>query len=269
MKLKYKLFFLLSLLTITAFGQKTVNYLRTNNYDRLKISIEDFKEIIASVQYYYNETPKDSTDRYWSNSFKCDFSKKEKALTLSSFKQVEELNLNGENYSDIVFIYSWDAKPISEVTIFLNNSYRKLTVSGTDEKKVEALYRDLDNQLQSKEPPFAWVNLVMTFTFFLYSVFVFALIICFIAAENVFSENRTRQSTFVFIVASLYCVIALIFYFSPFNFRDMFPDFLLTPDKSTWIDRNINILSFIAFVITIIPIIYKTIKWFLQNKSTD
>jgi len=265
--MRYKLFFILSFLAITAFGQNTVNYLRTNDYDRLKISIEDFKKIVASVQYYYNETHKDSTDRYRTVSFKCDFSKKEKSLTLSSFKQVTELNLNGENYSDIVFSYSWDTKPISEVTIFLNNSFRKITVSGTDEKKVEALYRDLDNQLQSKETPFAWVNLVMTFTFFLYLIFTFALIMCIYTAENVFSKNRTRQSTVTLIVAGLYCFVALGFYFSHLSLRDMFPDFLLTPDKSTWIDRNINILGFIAFVLTIISIIFKATKWILKKKT--
>jgi hypothetical protein len=266
--MRYKLFFILSFIAITTFGQNAVNYLRTNDYDRLKISIEDFKKIVASVQYYYNETQQDSTDRYRIVIFKCDFSKKEKSLTLSSFKQVAELNLNGENYSDIVLSYSWNTKPISEVTIFLNNSFRKIKVSGTDEKKVEALYRDIDNQLRSKETPFAWVNWVMTFTFFLYFIFVFALIMCIYTAKNVFSKNRTRQSTVILIVAGFYCFVALGFYFSPLSLGDMFPDFLLTPDKSTWIDRNINLLGFIAFVFTIISIIYKAIRWILEKKAT-
>ena len=267
--MKYKLLFILSFLVVTAFGQKTVNYLRTSDYDRLRISIEDFKKIITSIQYYYNETPKDSTDRNKTFSFKCDFSKKDKALTLSTFKQLAELNLNGESYSDIVFIYSWDNKPISEVTIYLNNSYRKLTVSGTDEKKVEALYRDLDTQLHSNETFLAWINLVLTFTLATYLIFLLSVMTCSYTAQNVFSKDRTRQSTIIFIVACLFCFVALVFYLSPISFKDLFPNFLLTPDKSTWLDRNINAFGFIAFLLTVITLVYQIVKYFFHKKSND
>ncbi|HXL57042.1 MAG TPA: hypothetical protein VN958_12330, partial [Chitinophagaceae bacterium] len=113
------------------------------------------------------------------------------------------------------------------------------------------------------------VNWEMTFGLMATLLFVFAIQICFLAARNVFSKERTRQFTVIFIVTGLYCFVAIVFYFSPLAFRDMFPGFLLTPDKSNWIDRNINVLGFIAFILAIIPIIFKIAKWIWHGKTTD
>lgn len=267
MKLKATLILLLTFQIVSSFGQRTVNYLRTNDYDRLRLSIDDFKKIISSIQYYYNETPEDSTGRYRTITFKCDFSKKNKALTLASFKQVSELNLDGENYSDIVLIYSWDTKPISEVTLFLNSSYRKLSVSGADEKKVEALFRDIDSQLKSNETTLSWINWEMVFVMATTLIFVIAMQFFFLTRRIVFSKERSRQVTVLFILTGIYCFASIIFFFSSISFRDILPGFLLTPDKTTWIDRNINLLGFIAFILTVIPIIYKTTKWILEGHT--
>jgi len=267
MKLKSTLFILLVSLTINSFGQRTVNYLRTNDYNRLQISIQDFKRVISSIQYYYKETPQDSIDQYRTFNFRCNFSKRGKALSVSSFKQVAELEFNGEYFTDIVLIYSWDSKPISEVTLYLNNSYRKLSVYGTDEKKVEALYRDIDHQLQSSETTLAWINWDMTFGLLATLIFTFAIQIFIIATRKIFSKERTRLNTVLFFLTGLYCFSAFVFYFSSLSFKDMFPGFLLTPDRLTWIDKNANIIGFIGFVLAIIPLIYKGTKWMWRGKK--
>lgn len=269
MKLKIALLFLLTLGTLSSFGQRTVNYLRTNDYNRLRISIDELKKIVSSIQYYFDETPKDSTDQFRIIAFKCDFSKKGKALSLSSFKQIAELNLDGESYNDIVLIYSWDTKPISEITFYLNCSYRKISISGTDEKKVEALFRDIDAQLKATETTLAWINWEMVFGIAATLLYVFLIPILAYAVVDLFTKKRNRKTTVVFLISGTYCIAAVIFFFSPFSFRDMLPGFLLSPNKTSWIDNNANLLGFIGFIFTIIPIIYKTTKWVWREHATE
>lgn len=64
MNIKTTLLILLTLSILPAFGQNSVDYLRTNNYDRIKLSLDDLKKISTTIQYYFDETPKDSSDKF-------------------------------------------------------------------------------------------------------------------------------------------------------------------------------------------------------------
>lgn len=263
---KIKLFILLTLGFSTIYGQAPIDYIRTSEYGRLKISLTNFKKIVSSVQYYYKEVEKDTTDVN-SPMLKCDISRKALALTLSTFKQISDLNLDNENYTDVLLIYAWKDKNISEVTLWLNGSYKKLTVRGKDEKKVEALYRDIDSQIRSSESFMSWLNLEMAIGMLSTVLFVISVLDLLPLIEVFISKRRNLRSSIVLCLVIIYLLAGIIFFFSPVSMKDFFPNFLLTANDLSWIDRNANMLGFIGFLITIVSILYSTIKWFASLKK--
>ena len=255
-------------LSLFIYGQDNIDYIRTKNFKRISLTLEDFQHIVNSIQYYFKETPKDSTDKYDKASFKCELTGKDKALAFSSFSQMENFKIESGNFNSATIRYSWDKKPISSVNIELMDYYRKLSITGSDEKKVDALYRDITEQLDAKTVFLSSINLPLIFGTLAILLFSICFSILIHSLEKVLNKKRDRQTIILFVISLIIFTTSIIYFFSSYEIRDFFPGFQLSSDTSTWWDRNQSLIGFLSFIGVIITFIVKSFKKIWYTKKT-
>lgn len=245
------LIFVLQFISVNLYSQSSIDYIRTNSYDRIYLSLDELKNISSSINYYYKESLKDSSDKYSVARFSCDLVKDGKALTVSSFEQLLRLKIDNESFNKVTLYYRWEDKKISEVELSLNNSFREIKVKGNDEKKVEALFRDIDKQILDAETSFAWVDWTIIFLT-INSVVVLVGFSSFIyLVIGLFKGIPRTLPTYILLFEICFLIVIFIWWLLPSKFSDLVSYFSLTPDKSNWWDRNANLLAFIGFLFLI------------------
>jgi hypothetical protein len=256
------------LFSLIVHGQDTVNYIRTKEFNRLAITQEDFKNIVSSIEYYYKETFVDSLNKYDRPSFRCELVGKDKALLLASFSQIRNFSIKSESFTSLSLRYYWDKKPISSLIIEMSNSLRNISVAGNDEKKVEALYVDIVNQLSPKQVFLSSLDLPLILTFLSFALFSIVLNILIRSGIYVYYKKADRKIIMTFVGMLLLFLIFIIFEISPYSIKDYFPGFKLTSDNTTWWDKNQSFIGFASFIIAIVTFIYKSIYKILHNKKS-
>ncbi|MCX6238093.1 MAG: hypothetical protein NTY07_11165 [Bacteroidia bacterium] len=266
MKFKIISLAILILAELSSVGQ--TGFTRSNEYNRLRLSTSDLKKICNSILYYYLEVPIDSSLLSDKAHLYITCQNKGKEIILTSFDQISELNIDGEDYSAFNLDYTYRAKPIAVVNIALSNYSRTLSVTGKDIKKVEALYRDIDDQLRSNENSLGWINWGMVFLFLSFIIFSVALTFGMIAAQVLFSKKRDKESVVSFIVCLLICLLLIIFSLSPISFSDIFPGFLLTNEKVPWYVKNALLIVVIG-ILGSFGTIYQIIIFLIGKSKKD
>jgi hypothetical protein len=244
-----------------------LNYSRTSEYDRMFLTTKDLNKIIEAILFYHQEAPHDSLDPYNTVNTRLTLTNKSRSVSLSSVEQLIDLDIQDEKFTEVDFYYSWKNKPISEVTLFLNPHYRKLTVNGTVQRKVDALFQDIDLQLKAKEAFLGHIRWDFFLAFIAFITFIIAFWSGFLSLKTALSPNRTPQSVVVLLFTLTYCTLAIIFFLSKMSFFDLLPGFEIAMTKSSWIDRNANLLGFICFVITMFSFIVSFTKWLARQSS--
>ncbi|MFA5300145.1 MAG: hypothetical protein WC389_18310 [Lutibacter sp.] len=261
-----------TLVASSCLGQNQIEQIRTSEYEKLSIDFKDFKKIIESIEYYYLNTEKDSLDPYNPVKLRVELIRKDKAISLSTFSQFKEFFKNGENYDDLVVYYSWDNKTISEVRLILNDFYRKLSVSGSDEKKVEALFRDIDFELKEHEQFLSWVNFEIIIVILMFSTFIISSRYLLESIQQLKNGNIDKKTIFIFVITLILMLCGIIFFFSKTKVSDFFPGFELTPDNTNFVDKYGNFIGFALSIVAIIGLIRQFFKWGLnlpKEKKTD
>jgi hypothetical protein len=222
--------------------------------------MDEFKKIVSVIHYYYSESIKDSVNRNKQFSIKCDFSTTNKALSISTFSQLETLKLD-DNYTNLRLTYYANEQSISEVLIDMNQSSRSISVSGLDEVKVEALYREINSRLETKTTLLSWINWSITIIFILFVTSWIAIITLAVFTRKIISGDRSPALIVYVILLIIYTVSILLFVFSPIKIADLIPNFLITPDSISWWDKNSGLIGFIGFMMTVITVLFNFIKW--------
>jgi hypothetical protein len=172
--------------------------------------------------------------------------------------------MDSENYDDIVVYYSWDNKTISEVRLILNDFYRKLSVSGSDEKKVEALFRDIDYHLNEHKQFLSSVNFELIIIILMFLTFIISSRYLLESIQQLKNGNINKKTIFIFAITSILILSGVIFFFSKTKISDFFPGFELTPDNANFVDKYGNFIGFVLSVVTIIGLIRQFFKWGLN-----
>ncbi len=251
------------------FGQNSIEYIRSNELEKIKIDVNDFKKLVSSIEYYCDKKTNDSTNTSIYPTIICNITSKSKALTLSSFKQISNWNIDNETYDKVSFYYSYPNKPISQIEIHFSYYGRNITIKGLDEKKVEALYRDLNEQLAYRKILFSKIEIGIIISIFMYLLFMFSVYLMPTSFNLIYKGERKKSTIFIFLLTLSYFIFYSFYLYSDMSVRNFFPGFELTPDNLSWIDRNTNLLGFIGFIITLITIIFGFLKWIFKAKSTN
>ncbi|QMU28770.1 hypothetical protein [Adhaeribacter radiodurans] len=262
--LKIKLLFVAILLAFFSIGQTPIEYYtRANEYGSLRLPLCDFKEIASDIEYFVKDTTSGSSNPRDFPLLKCDFRRDEKTITLTSFNQVKLLNLEKESYTEVSLVYNFDNQPITEANLSLGNRYRKLTVKGTDEKKVQALYRAIDESIHSKEYPVPlqqYKEFVMGLAWLVFSFSFFSLKNVSEKASTI--QNAIKKAVWYAILIVISGIVVVLYSVNKINF---FPDLLLAADSSSWTDRNTNLLGLIGFYITVITLLFSIAKYIYKT----
>lgn len=250
-------------------AQKPAEQIRTSRYGRVSIGLDDFQKIVESIEYYFVNTNIDTLERYNKPRISAELVRKDKAISLSSFSQLKELESIDETYTHVHIRYSWDEKGVSEVNLSLNENYRTLSVTGSDVKKVEALFRDLDSQLQSNELILSWIAFDLIILMLLMYAFILSLKYGYLSFERLNRGERDRRTVFIFFSALIIVVLEIIFFFSEVRVKDIFPEVQLTPKNSGFIQRYGDTIGFFLSIITIAGFLMKFTLWGLEIRPKE
>lgn len=253
--------FLVCSFNLFVFAEKPIEQIRTSEYDGISIDLKDFKKIIESINYYHLKAHKDTLDKYDRASLRIELTSKDQAISLSAFSQLKDLSLDDESYTNIRVSYSWDEKDISRVEISLNSAYRSLSITGSDVKKVEALFRDIDDQLSSNEMALSWIPFVFILQLLLMFAFIYSIKYFVLSFQKLYDGNRDRRTLFIFISTLVILIFEIIFFFSEVRIRDFFPDVQLTSNQESFIERYGEITGFFLSVITILGFLARFAFW--------
>lgn len=250
--------FLLFISYYPVFSQEPVEFSRDKTYERLTISKDGLKKLMKSLEYYHYENPTDSTSVYIKPSISCEVGRDNESQTLNGFGQMEKIEFDDKDFTELNIIYSNSRKPISSINLNLSSNYRKLSIKGTDQKKVNALFRELDEQLTTSEDFLGFVNWSAILTATSFCLFMLAQFILFQIKPQ---ENNSRDINLVRIIKSgciIFIIGCLVFLFSPFKLDDWFPGFTLTSNPTHWWDKYGNFIGVFSFLG---PAIYGTFRF--------
>ncbi|WP_131537428.1 hypothetical protein [Pedobacter nototheniae] len=246
--MKQILLFLLSILHFAAFGQETVQFSRDKNYERLTISKDDLAKLIKSLRYYHNENRPDSIQLGRIHSISCKIGRNNESQTFTGFSQLEKIDLDGKDYTDLDIAYSDQHQPISSVYIKFSSYDRRLSIDGTDQQKVNSLFRELDEQLTAKEDFFSFINWHASLSTIFFVIFMFAQLIYFQIKPQDNNPSSLRLVRTIKFICIIYSITWVLFLLSPIKLSNFFSDFTLTADPSHWWDKYGNFIGVFSFL---------------------
>jgi hypothetical protein len=264
--MKHFIFIVFVLFTINLYPQITNFHIRTKTYGSLRITIEDFKRLAEAVRYYHDGISYDSSDREEIYTYaKGNMSNNNKAITFGSFKDISELQIY-EDFDNLEFIYNRNNKPISKVEIKFEDYVRIVSVSGLDERKVQALSDELDNQIKSKMTYYSWF--LSSYKVAIISGISFVLIfIIIINIKTIIKKYKIVGIVFSIVIFTIsFCFIIITCCLSG---QEVFTDFLLTVETPSWIDRNAGMLNIIGISLTIVIPLSGYLINKLKNKTAE
>lgn len=278
------LLLILAIISLTATGQ--INFKRQKEYGRMSISNEDFKKLVKTIHYYHGEQSNDTTKHvipkydngqpvskgildlinkpYYSISM--EINDGGQTQELSSFDDIDKLDLDGHTYDRLNLTYINLNQPISEIRITFNNSYRNLSIGGSEKRKVDGVYRDLDEQLSERVSTFSFIRWDMIFSSLLFLSFLFAMIIVISASAS--QSADAKKYLYMRIICGIYVAVCIIYFLSTYDLADFFPQFQLKPDDTAWWDRYGNLIGVIGFFGSVYFGVVKIIRQLIAPAAT-
>ncbi|WP_199136054.1 hypothetical protein [Pedobacter sp. ASV12] len=257
--MKKTLIFFLLILSVFAYAQDAVQFERAKSYERLTLTKEGFDKLIKSIKYYHKGNSLDSTGLSRRYSISCEIGRNSESQTLNDFSQIEKLDLDGKDYTSLRINYLDLYQPISSIYLKFTSYDRSLSINGTDQQKVNALFRELDEQLTASEDFLSYINWPAILSTVLFSLFMCAQVIYFqIKAQ----DNNPQSLRLVKTIKSIcigYSLLWIIFGLSPLKIADLFPEFILTAEGTHWWDRYGNFIGVFSFLGTTL---YAVIRFF-------
>ncbi len=190
-------------------------------------------------------------------------------MAFSSFKQIENFKLESGSFNSAVVRYSWDKKPISSVDIELRDYERTLSITSKDDKKVDALYRDISEQLNERKVFLSTIDLPAIFTTLFIMLFILSIYIFSYTLEAVWRKKSDRHTTILFSISVIIVIGLSIYFFSSYEMKDFFPGFKLTADTSTWWDKHQSLVELLSFLGATVAFITKAFKKLWHGEKSE
>ncbi len=156
-----------------------------------------------------------------------------------------------------------DDAPISNVSIDLNDMYRKIEVNGYSPEQVDAIFSSIESDLREYSTPLGGYMTRYFCKFILFIIFASGLLL---AAFNYFEKKNIVRA----IVLIIFSLIGFILLFT-LPFRDILAGFALYQGEASLLVRYGYQISFSSLVITIlgIPLSYFLPSLKSSSKATD
>lgn len=266
--MKALLIILIALFSLTLNGQKNKFYQRDAsnlykiNYSTIKITFEQFKEVIKIVEYYVKESEQE-TDSIGKITIKCEFTQGNETEIATSFEEIHNLSLEKDYYTEVRFQYYTEgySEPISGVGIYFSKFVNGINISGSDHRKINALCRALDEHLGTHETVFSRISIPATLKLLVYGIC--AGLIIYLGYNQQKIQRAISKKGFYVLLISLGAVLLVFGYIISNHSEGWFPKLTFTAENASWYRRNeseINLISFILGVLGWIPILVGWIK---------
>ncbi|MFC1225337.1 hypothetical protein ACFE6N_16125 [Pedobacter sp. BG31] len=269
--MKYILIAILLTISISSLAQEKVEFSREKMYDRMTMSRERLIKLIKAIDYYHNENLPDSIslDIYRKHAISLEVGKEDESQTLTGFKQIEQIELDGRKYSKLDILYLNQQQPISSINLNLASYSRRLAIKGTDQQRVNALFRELDEHLVDSEDFLGFVNWNAILSTALFCLMLLAQLIFFQIKPQENNTASIRLAKTIKFVCVVYSVIWLLLMLSPFELSSLFPGFSLSSDPTHWWDKYANFIGVFSFLGTALFGIIKFLSKILIFTNTQ
>lgn len=224
--------------------------------DPIKMTYSDLSNVLSNIELLINSAnqgvPK---NKFHEESVEISISSEQDTIRLTDWQ-----NFNGDQYLppigySVRFRYSYSNAPISYVTLTLADGLRELQVTGSERSQVNAVSLALRDSLDKHSTVFGGMGFRMICAL----VFLVSAVLLSSLFFHKFKHFQTTQ--LIVIVTTNIIVFAL-----PWD--KWISGFTIYLDNAGFVDRNINMISFISVLISvIIPVITLAVK--ATNKSQN
>lgn len=252
MRKKVVLFILFSIASQLFAIAGGLEYSRTGEYKRIVLDAERLNEIIIAIEYYNKKLDSNQLDN---TIFECSISNESKSITTSDLSVFKDYSKDNSQYNEVRISYRAKNAEITSVDISLNQSYRQVKIGGNAERSVNALFAEIDNVLRSKEKILFGTQFKILLGTILFTMYIFSIIIAVLRSRFVIEGLSKKNMNRVYLIAYVICISFSVYFFLPYSIDDMLPNFTFYFNKVSWIDKNINFLSFIGLIISLFAFI--------------
>ena len=269
--MKYLAIILLFTATLNAAAQDKVEFSREKNYKRMTMSKEALIKLIKAIQYYHNENLPDtiSLSTYRKHSINLEIGRNNESQILTGFQQIEKIELDGKDYTRLEITYLNTEQAISSINLNLASYNRRLAIKGTDQQKVNALFRELDEHLIESQNFLAFINWSAVISATALCLFVLCQFIFFQIKPQENNPGSIRLAKTIKNICVIYDVIFIAFFLSPLELSELFPGFTLTAEPSLWWDKYGNFIGVFSVIIPATIAIIKFLSKILVFTNTN
>ena len=249
--------FLLSVTAFTSGANAQPISERTIELDPIKMTYSDLSNVLSNIESLIksanqNVPKKDSRDE----SIEISISSEQDTIRLTDWQKFEFEEgqyLPPKGYS-VRFRYSYSNAPISYVVLTLTDGLRKIEVSGSERSQVNAVSLALRDSLDRHSTKFGGLGFRM----------ICALV--FLVSAILLNSLFFHKSKFFYLIQGVVIIVAnIILYALPWD--KWIAGFTIYLDSASTIDRNINMISFIGVLISVvIPLIGFGVKFANKNQ---
>ena len=253
--IKYALGAFLFSITCFVFGASSqVISKKTIELDPIKMTYTDFSDVLSNIQVLIKSANQSVPKKeFYEESVDISISSEQDTIRVTGWKSIkEEKYLPPQGYS-VRFNYSYPNAPISDVTLILADGLREIQVSGVERSQVNAVSLALRDSLDKYSTKFGGFGFRMVFAL------TFLVLVLFLTSYFFHKQKYFQVVLTVVLVSAEIIIFAL-----PWD--KWIAGFTIYLDSASFIDRNINMISFISLLVTFVfPLIGFGVKAFSKE----
>lgn len=224
--------------------------------DPIRMTYEDLSNILSDLELLIknaNQNVVKESD-YSSESVDVSIGSEQETVRFTGWQKIKNTPHLPNIGNSIRLNYSYIKAPISSIDITLVDAFREIKVTGSDYTQVNAISLALQDHLDRHTTIFGGIGFRMICA-------VIFLMSCSLLAPLLFHKHKNFHVIhFSMIIAS-----NLIVFLLPWDV--WIAGFSVYMGSASFIDRNINMISFIGVLISLVPLLFAAFR-FLKYKSS-
>lgn len=223
-------------------------YSLSKELEPIKIKFSDFNCVLENLSHLIQKY--DSLSRYAGESFIIE--NENTKMIFGESSSVAKMSFNKAYRAS----YQWSNArgSIVKVDLDLDDYSRKVTVSGRNLLELETLINYLENELYKFRQPFGGYIFRVKITFLLYLIIFLIFTTAFFEFKNAKIVQREKTLNMRLYLAAIIYIFTLVCIAGVFNFKIIFPGFLMYTDDTSFISRNADLFTFLGFLLGLLAI---------------